>query len=83
MEPRPIRRVTARRSAAGVLSPWPVRLTGPNAALGINILDGVKVALDGPQQGEPRCQVTIKQFDTEGDPQKATQVAPTSSQTPR
>lgn len=51
-------------------------LTGPNAALGLNILYGAKVALDEHNKANPNCQVQIKQFDTEGDPQKATQVAP-------
>ena len=51
-------------------------LTGSNAALGINILDGAKLALDQFNTANPGCQLTIKQFDTEGDPQKATQVAP-------
>jgi branched-chain amino acid transport system substrate-binding protein len=52
-------------------------LTGPNAALGINILDGAKVAIDAHNKANPNCQVTLKPFDTEGDAQKATQVAPT------
>lgn len=51
-------------------------LTGPNAALGLNILYGAKVALEEHNKANPNCQVQIKQFDTEGDPQKATQVAP-------
>lgn len=51
-------------------------LTGPNAALGINILNGAKLALKQHNDANPNCQVDIKQFDTEGDPQKATQVAP-------
>ena len=51
-------------------------LTGANAALGLNILGGMKVALAAHNKANPGCQVTIKQFDTEGDPQKATQVAP-------
>ncbi|WP_029288509.1 branched-chain amino acid ABC transporter substrate-binding protein [Cellulomonas sp. HZM] len=52
-------------------------LTGPNAALGINILNGAKLAVDQHNKANPDCQVTVKDFDTEGDPQKATQVAPT------
>ncbi len=52
-------------------------LTGANAALGQNILGGMKVALAAHNKANPNCQVQIKQFDTEGDPQKATQVAPT------
>ncbi|WP_216895882.1 branched-chain amino acid ABC transporter substrate-binding protein [Nocardia alni] len=52
-------------------------LTGPNAALGINILDGVKLAINQHNAANSACQVKLKQFDTEGDPQKATQVVPT------
>ncbi|MCB7135998.1 branched-chain amino acid ABC transporter substrate-binding protein [Cellulosimicrobium marinum] len=51
-------------------------LTGPNAALGLNILYGAQVAVDAFNEANAGCQVEIKQFDTEGDPQKATQVAP-------
>ncbi|ROS26261.1 branched-chain amino acid ABC transporter substrate-binding protein [Cellulomonas sp. PhB150] len=51
-------------------------LTGPNAALGINILNGAKLAVDAHNAANAGCQVTVKEFDTEGDPQKATQVAP-------
>ena len=51
-------------------------LTGPNAALGQNILYGAQVALDKHNAANPDCQVELKTFDTEGDPQKATQVAP-------
>lgn len=51
-------------------------LTGANAALGQNILNGAKLAVDKHNENNPNCQVEIVQFDTEGDPQKATQVAP-------
>lgn len=51
-------------------------LTGPNAALGINIVNGVKLAIDQHNKANANCQITLKQFDTEGDPQKATQVIP-------
>lgn len=50
--------------------------TGANAALGLNIQYGAKVAIDAHNAANPDCQVTLKPFDTEGDPQKATQVAP-------
>ncbi len=52
-------------------------LTGANAALGQNIIDGAKVAIDMHNKANADCQVEIKPFDTEGDPQKATGVAPT------
>ncbi|NKX91070.1 branched-chain amino acid ABC transporter substrate-binding protein [Nocardia coubleae] len=52
-------------------------LTGGNAALGINIINGVKLALDKHNKANPDCQVSVKQFDTEGKPQLASQVIPT------
>jgi branched-chain amino acid transport system substrate-binding protein len=51
-------------------------LTGADAALGINIKYGVQLAVDKHNAANPGCQVQLKTFDTEGDPQKATQIAP-------
>ena len=51
-------------------------LTGPDAALGVNIKNGVQMAVDLHNAANAGCQVQLKTFDTEGDPQKATQVAP-------
>lgn len=51
-------------------------LTGPNAALGLNIVYGAELAVKEHNDANPDCQVKLKRFDTEGDPQKATQVAP-------
>ena len=51
-------------------------LNGPDAALGINIKNGIQLAVDKHNAANPGCQVQLKTFDTEGDPQKATQVAP-------
>lgn len=51
-------------------------LTGPNAALGLNIVQGAELAVNAHNEANPDCQVQLKRFDTEGDPQKATQVAP-------
>jgi branched-chain amino acid transport system substrate-binding protein len=51
-------------------------LTGPDAALGINIKSGVQLAVDQHNKANAGCQVALKTFDTEGDPQKATQIAP-------
>jgi branched-chain amino acid transport system substrate-binding protein len=51
-------------------------LTGPDAALGINIKNGAQLAIDKHNAANPGCQVQLKAFDTEGDPQKATQIAP-------
>nr|WP_245553990.1 branched-chain amino acid ABC transporter substrate-binding protein [Nocardia takedensis] len=52
-------------------------LTGGNAALGINVVMGVKLALDQHNKANPGCQVTVKQFDTEGKAQIASGVIPT------
>lgn len=62
--------------AAGTSIAMAGALTGPNAALGINIRNGAKLAIDQFNAANPGCQLTLKEFDTEGDPQKATQVAP-------
>ncbi len=51
-------------------------LTGPDAALGINIRNGVQLALDKHNAANPGCQIALRTFDTEGDPQKATAIAP-------
>ncbi len=51
-------------------------LTGADAALGINIRYGAELAVDQHNKANADCQITLKTFDTEGDPQKATQVAP-------
>lgn len=51
-------------------------LNGPDAALGINIVNGVQLAIDQHNEANPGCQVQLKKFDTEGDPQKATAIAP-------
>jgi branched-chain amino acid transport system substrate-binding protein len=51
-------------------------LTGADAALGINIKNGVQLAIDTHNAANPGCQVQLKPFDPEGDPQKATAIAP-------
>ena len=51
-------------------------LNGPDAALGINIKNGVQLAIDKHNAANQGCQVQLKPFDTEGDPQKATAIAP-------
>lgn len=51
-------------------------LTGPDAALGKNIQFGAQLAVNKHNEANPGCQVQLKTFDTEGDAQKATQVAP-------
>jgi branched-chain amino acid transport system substrate-binding protein len=51
-------------------------LNGPDAALGINIKNGVQLAIDKHNAANKGCQIQLKPFDTEGDPQKATGIAP-------
>jgi branched-chain amino acid transport system substrate-binding protein len=46
--------------------------TGPNAQLGINIYDGVQLAITQHNKANPGCQVQFVKYDTEGDPTKAT-----------
>ena len=65
-----------KAACSGVSLAMAGALTGANAALGINIIDGAKVALDQHNKANPNCQVKMTPFDTEGDPQKATQVVP-------
>lgn len=47
-------------------------MTGANAQLGINIYNGVQLAINQHNKANPDCQVQFKKFDTEGDPTKAT-----------
>lgn len=51
-------------------------LTGANAALGLNIKNGAQLAITQHNAANPNCQVQFEGVDTEGDPQKATQVIP-------
>ncbi|MEW2502549.1 branched-chain amino acid ABC transporter substrate-binding protein [Amycolatopsis sp. NPDC047767] len=46
-------------------------INGNNAALGINILNGAKLAVDQHNKANPGCQVKLEQYDTEGTPDKA------------
>lgn len=47
-------------------------LTGPAANLGINIVNGAKLALEQFQEANPDCEVTLEEFDSQGDPAVAT-----------
>jgi branched-chain amino acid transport system substrate-binding protein len=51
-------------------------LSGPNAALGQNIRRGMEVALKKHNEANADCQVEVAEFDTEGDPNKASSVTP-------
>lgn len=49
--------------------------TGDYANLGINIVNGAKVALEEYNEGDPKCKVKIEDFDSQGDPEKAKPLA--------
>jgi branched-chain amino acid transport system substrate-binding protein len=51
-------------------------VTGADSSLGANVEDGARLAVDEHNAANPDCQVPLKVFDTEDDPQKATEVAP-------
>ena len=59
------------RCAAGTAIAMAGALSGPYAALGINVLHGAQLAVGQFNQANPGCQLTLKQFDTAGDPQTA------------
>ena len=46
--------------------------TGPNGALGQNMVGGIKLALDEYNKANPDCKVALKVFDSQGDPDQAT-----------
>jgi branched-chain amino acid transport system substrate-binding protein len=49
--------------------------TGPNGALGQNMVGGIKLALDDYNKKNPDCTVGLKTFDSQGDPDQATTLA--------
>ncbi|MGI8695081.1 MAG: branched-chain amino acid ABC transporter substrate-binding protein [Mycobacteriales bacterium] len=50
-------------------------LTGPDAQLGINIYNGAKLAIDEHNAKSGAAKVTLKQYDTQGDPTQASSQA--------
>lgn len=46
-------------------------LTGDAGALGQNMVAGIKLALDEHNTANPDCKVTLKEFDSQGDPKVA------------
>ncbi len=46
-------------------------LTGDSANLGINIRNGAKLAIDQWNSDNPNCKVTLKEYDSQGDPAQA------------
>ena len=57
-----IPRVTARRSAHRCTIAMAGALNGPDAQLGINIKNGVQLAVDNHNAANPGCQVQLKTF---------------------
>ncbi len=49
--------------------------TGPNGALGQNMVGGIKLALDDYNKAHSDCTVGFKAFDSQGDPDQATTLA--------
>ena len=49
--------------------------TGPNGALGQNMVGGIKLALDAYNTKNPDCKIELKTFDSQGDPDQATTLA--------
>jgi branched-chain amino acid transport system substrate-binding protein len=60
-----------KATCSGVSLAYAGAETGANAQLGINIYNGVQLAINEHNQANPGCQVAFKKFDTEGDPGKA------------
>jgi branched-chain amino acid transport system substrate-binding protein len=56
---------------SGVSIAYAGTINGASAALGQNILYGVDLAIKQHNEANPNCQVKLKQFDTEGKPDKA------------
>lgn len=50
-------------------------LNGPDAAFGVNIKNGIQLAVDQHNAANPACQVQLKPFDTEGDPDRIRELA--------
>jgi len=50
-------------------------LTGSNANLGINIRNGAQLAVDQFNEENADCQVTLEEYDSQGDPNQATGLA--------
>ncbi len=50
-------------------------LTGDYANLGLKIINGAKTGIDEWNSANPDCEITLKEFDSQGDPEKATPLA--------
>lgn len=51
-------------------------LTESDAPFGTNIRDGAELAVEQHNAANPGCQVSLRTFDTQGDAQKAAEIAP-------
>ena len=51
-------------------------LSGDNGALGQNMVDGANIAINEWNTANKNCKVTLKKFDSQGDPAQATPLAP-------
>lgn len=51
-------------------------LNSPDSALRTNIRNGVQLAIDKHNAANPGCQIKLREFDTEGLPQNASNIAP-------
>lgn len=60
-----------KAKCSGVTLAYAGAESGANAQLGINIYQGVQVAVDKFNKANPNCQVAFKKFDTGGDPAQA------------
>lgn len=49
--------------------------TGPAGALGLNMVGGIKLALDEYNKANPSCKLSVQVFDSQGDATKATPLA--------
>jgi branched-chain amino acid transport system substrate-binding protein len=65
-----------KAKCSGVTLGFAGALSGPNAALGQNIRRGMQVAVKKHNDANAGCQVKVSDFDTEGDPNKASSVIP-------
>jgi branched-chain amino acid transport system substrate-binding protein len=64
------------RCAKGTSFAFLGALSGDNGALGQNMVDGAQIAVTEFNKANKNCQVSIKKFDSQGDPAQATPLAP-------
>src|SRR5215210_1330961 len=62
-------------SCSGIKLGYLGATSGENGALGQNMVDGAKIALDEWNAANPDCEMEMKVFDSQGVPQQATPLA--------